>query len=305
MISLTARAAVSLALLLFLAPVARPQGSEQIHPNALALRPPDTLLALDPLRGIFEVRPEGPPMRIVVGDLVPYRAIDFTSALLNGKECVVVSLVLRASDAALAKIAQYSLDGRLVAQWVMPKGRVLSAGVAVDPKQHVAYIANARRPEIYTLELQESPARLRQFAGLRDAGVLGPLILDERRHRLLVGDVVNGAVYSIDLATRRVALLTALGGEPAALAIDGTGERLYVADAAGERIQMVLLQTGAVSTFAMPSELREPRGLAVAPDGGVWVGDAETGTLLLLSDTGALLRTVRAMAPFQQRTLKK
>jgi len=276
-----------------------------LRPSALAVRASGNLVVLDPVRGLFELSPDARVIRPVVQDFGGFRAIDFAVASIGRKEGFFVSMVLQGSAIQqqapvreTSKLVQIGADGRLAAEWPMPAGKVLPAGVAVDPEKQVAYIANARLPEILMVDLRKPGSHSQSLAYLRGAGALGPLTLDRRRQRLYVADVTVGSVYAVDVRLRRGELFAKIPGEPSALAFDPASGRLFVANAAAGAVHVI--STSAQSpkpiTLAEKAGFREPRGLALAPAGSVWVGDSEAGAIFLVSKTGEVLRTLRTYA---------
>lgn len=261
-----------------------------LRPAAIALRPSGGILLLDPLRGVVEISPQTQAVRTILKDFGSYRAMDFTTARIGSVDYLFISLVLRA-EAGVAKVTQFTTSGRAVADRGMPPD-VLSVGIVIDPRRQLAYIANARAPEIYTIDLRQPRAFPRLFARVRGAGGLGPLALDERRQQLLVGDVIHGAVHSVDIASRRAKTLARVSGEPSALAVDTGANHLYVADATGS-LQVIRLDVSSPKATRLPVRgLREPRGVAAARDGTIWLGDADARALFAVSSSGTVLRTL-------------
>lgn len=83
---------------------------------------------------------------------------------------------------------------------------------------------------------------------------------------------------------------------PAALEVDALG-RLYVLDGQGADVRVFGMDGRHVRTFgrqgAGPGELNQPVGMAVAPDGALWVVDTGNGRFSVFDTTGAPRTTVR------------
>jgi len=103
--------------------------------------------------------------------------------------------------------------------------------------------------------------------------------------------VARGALYATNLASRKVQILPKVEGETAGLAFDPASARLYVADAAGDRIWVLELRPSPMppKSFAAGHGLSEPRGLALDASGNLWVVNKGNGALLSFDKSGKLL----------------
>jgi len=106
---------------------------------------------------------------------------------------------------------------------------------------------------------------------------LGPVLYDAKDSAVLVGDVVMGAVYKVEIAHRKSSVLFSGLKSPAAMKLSGDGSSLFVADAGARSVvRFSMAQPGSAPvTFAAIPQFRSPSGLA-------WVGDR-----LAVSDDGA------------------
>jgi sugar lactone lactonase YvrE len=156
-----------------------------------------------------------------------------------------------------------------------------------------AYVANARSPEIYRLDLEREGTGLSLWKSVPDAVTFGPAVHDAKRGRLLVADPFVGRIYGRSTGGGRTELVLKNLGEVTALALDEARGRLYIADSAGRRILVAGLTEKAPvpRVFSKIAELDEPLGVAVAADGSLWVCDKSAGAIFLLSPDGALART--------------
>jgi sugar lactone lactonase YvrE len=147
------------------------------------------------------------------------------------------------------------------------------------------------------------------------------LALDRENHLFFV-DRLNRRVRRVDARTGLISTVAGDGTktfsgdggpatkaglvEPNGIALDRTG-RLYIADVADQRVRVVDLNTGIISTFAgtgkrahegdggpaSKASIAGPRAVEVGPDGTVWVLEREGNTLRAV-DPGTGLISTRA-----------
>ena len=72
--------------------------------------------------------------------------------------------------------------------------------------------------------------------------------------------------------------------QPMALALDPESPRLWIADSGNDRLRVLRLGGGEVSTFELPRPLHGPAGLALAP-GVAWIADTDAHAVLRLDTT--------------------
>ncbi|MES1244267.1 MAG: hypothetical protein ABUT39_21860 [Acidobacteriota bacterium] len=268
-----------------------------ISPIALATLGSGELLVLDSRRGLFVIDPRSGQVRALVSGFGAFGAADMAVSPSSQGDTILVSMGVPQPQGMLARVVRYNRAGKSTGEWGwfgLGSEPVQPGGLAIDAQRSVAYVVNSRRPSVYRFDLNRPGTRPAEFATIRGAKNLGPLVLDAKRSRLLVGDPFLGTVHAVDLASRKSQLLFRGLGEPYAFLIDTAGDRLFIADASGERVLVVGLtdKASAVTTFAKLSKFSDPHALAFGADGNLWVGDEDEETLLLVSPKGVLLRTI-------------
>ena len=146
------------------------------------------------------------------------------------------------------------------------------------------------------------------------------LAVDQRGH-LYIADTMNHRVRKVDTANGVITTLAGTGShrfsgdhgpalsatlnEPVALAVDHKGH-LYIADQSNNRVRVVDLATGTIRTVAgtgeaaysgdgMPATeapLAGPSGLAVDPDGALYIADTFNGRIRRIDPDTGLIATV-------------
>jgi DNA-binding beta-propeller fold protein YncE len=177
------------------------------------------------------------------------------------------------------------------------------AGVVVDPTNGLVYVADSGNHRIRLLTL--SSGAVTTLAGSATSGIsngagasaqfsspLG-IAIDSTGKFLFVADTSNHLVRQVALATGAVTTVAGSGAAgfadatgaaaafnlPSGVAVDRTDSVLYVTDAANNRVRLVVIASGAVSTlagsgalgfqngFGVAASFNEPHGVAVDPTG--------------------------------------
>ena len=138
---------------------------------------------------------------------------------------------------------------------------------------------------------------------------------------LYIADTMNHRVRKVDAATGTISTIAGTGqhrwsgdggpataaalNEPAALAVDDRGN-LYIADQSNNRVRKVDLNTGLISTVAgtgetgytgdgMPAAeagISGPSGLAIGPDGALYIADTFSGRIRRIDPETGVISTV-------------
>ncbi len=148
----------------------------------------------------------------------------------------------------------------------------------------------------------------------------GAVAVDRQGH-LYIADTMNHRVRKVDAATGVISTIAGTGqhrcsgdggpataaalNEPAALAVDDRGS-LYIADQSNNRVRKVNLSTGIITTVAgtgetgytgdgMPAAeagLSGPSGLALGPDGELYIADTFSGRIRRVDPATGVISTV-------------
>ena len=146
-------------------------------------------------------------------------------------------------------------------------------------------------------------------------------VIVDRAGHLYIADTLNHRVRRVDAVTGVIATVAGLGqprcsgdgglaveaglNEPAALAVSDRGV-LYVADQSNNRVRAVDLATGVICTVAgtgtaayngdgvaaTETGLAGPGGLALAPDGTLFIADSFNGRIRAVDPVTGIMRTV-------------
>lgn len=253
------------------------------------------LIVLETDGGLLRVDPESDEPEVLVAQFRPYLMVDMAVAPAGrGREIVLASLrLLLSGGGQFNRLVEYSTGGERGREWPLASPS-LFAGLAVDRAQQMLYVSDAYSGEIHSLAYGREGASLQRLLRLRGVTILGPLALDEGTQRLFAADTVQGTLYAIPLASKVPVLLAESLGEPAAMAVDRERRQLLVADAAGRRIWRLDLdaEEPTPELFSRAEELRSPVGLAVAPDGKIWVADPRANKLFALGADGGVVQSI-------------
>jgi hypothetical protein len=180
-------------------------------------------------------------------------------------------------------------------RWVMLPQKGLFGGIGAADDVDKLYLTNSDTNEIYSIPRGTSGAP-RYVATVRIVGRLGAIAVDGRRNRLLVGDT-DGTIHAVDLGNGKSAILARCpSADIRALAVEPNGNRVFVADSAGERIVTANLgsgNNGGCGAAIKTTDLREPAGLAFDSTNGLWIGDQRAHKIFRISmDPAAAMKTV-------------
>jgi sugar lactone lactonase YvrE len=233
---------------------------------------------------------------------------DIVSAIANREPTLFITAMAPPSYArsnsngpvAGGSVSQYNPDGKLRASW---KTRHIPSGLDFDPKTNTLYVASYDTAEIYQAAISEQKETVQLCGNIVGARKLGPVIVDNRREQLLVGEVQNGEIYSFNLKTHKSHLVATGLGSPQALALSPDGQQLFIADAALHKIYSLDLSRPKASPTIFSAEwvYKEPVGLTFLSSGYLVVADDRANALFILSPTGKLANEMRKVEKKRRR----
>jgi sugar lactone lactonase YvrE len=254
-------------------------------------------LAILNARGIEKVSNTNARTRIVK-DFGSFQAGEFAVVPSAGGDMFLVPLQMRIrADGLFAHVERYNSAGKSTAEWPHREIGGVLGGIAVDPVRQIAYCSDSRLNTVYQLDLKNKRSSFVSLARIRDAGILGPIVLDAKRGRLLIADVGNGTILSVMLDSGKVEIVLGPGtmAEPVSMAFDAGNDRLYIADAARSRV-WVGTPAGnkwTMKAMSVTQQFKQPISVALAPDATLWVADRGRQKIWLFAPAdGRTLRTV-------------
>ena len=253
------------------------------------------LVLVDNSLGLFVVDPRARTMRNLGINFGLSAPSDVTTHRPAGGDQVFVSVRLRSGTEqgiVHGRLQRFAVDGKLTGEWLAGPALALS-GIAITADGRSAYLTGGQSTEVFRLDLSRARSTPNLVTVLPRAEKLGALVLDSKRRRLFVADPLLGTVNAVPLDRSRPGVFVDGFDEPTALALDSTGDRLFVIDAGENRIFAVELtaEKPKPRVFAVVKGLEDPHSLAVGADGSVWVTSYRNPTLYRLSATGSLVES--------------
>lgn len=253
------------------------------------------LAILDASAGISKV--SGTAQTKLVESFGLFQPVDLASARVGNQDSILVTLRLtQAAKTSFSRLSRLLPNGKQVAEWPLglPGGALV--GVTFDPRTSIAYCSDSQLGNIYRLDLRKPQASLTTFATIREPSTLGPIVVDVKRHRLLVADVRRGRIFAVALGNGRVTTVLDTGTvrEPLGMAIDPAFDRLYIADATKERVWVGRFDAKGgltVKSFETTYKFREPTSVALS-GGFLWVVDREAKQVVQLSHDGFVRKLI-------------
>jgi len=212
---------------------------------------------------------------------------DIVSTHVGGQNTLFVA----ANYGLTGQVGMYSLTGNLIRSWTLRSG---IAGIDYDAASSTLFVASGRTPEIFGIAMTNG-SQPEFLAAVSGSQRLGPILYDPNERALLVGDLVMGAIYKVDIANHKSSLFFTGLTSPQALKLSPDGATLYVADAGARKIvtYSIAQPKAPARVFAASPLFRSPSGLAWV-DGGLAVSDDSARTLFFLSKNGSLGETLPA-----------
>jgi DNA-binding beta-propeller fold protein YncE len=191
----------------------------------------------------------------------------------------------------LGFVYRYSPEGKVIQKWSTL--RHIPTGLVYDPTSHLVYFATADSNELYAADLQGGS---HQLCEIRGAVQIGPITLDVERHLIYAADR-EGALFVVDLHSKKVTRLSLSFGLASALRLDGKNQKLYVADNVQRKIYVVDLSTQNNRVIVDSAQIKSPSGLAPGPENALLFTDRESG--------GVYLAKVDTLGPAKPSNVKQ
>jgi sugar lactone lactonase YvrE len=118
------------------------------------------------------------------------------------------------------------------------------------------------------------------------ADTVGPLAVDAERQRLYAADARYGHIYEVGLRSRGTKRVFDSGGDVRALVWHSAKRRLFAADADKSRIWVIDPQQPEGKPPSITGPYRQPSGVALSPDGSVWVADQRQSRIYRITEEG-------------------
>jgi hypothetical protein len=206
---------------------------------------------------------------------------DIVSTQVGGQNILFVA----ANYGLTGQVSMYSATGNLIRSWTLRSG---VAGIDYDAASSTLFAASGRTPEVFRIAMANGsqPEFVAEASGSQR---LGPILYDPREKALLIGDLVMGAIYKVDIANHKSSLLFTGLTSPQALKLSPDGATLFVADAGARKIvtYSIAQPRTPARVFATSPQFRSPSGLAWV-DQGLAVSDDGAKKLFFLSKNGSL-----------------
>jgi 6-phosphogluconolactonase (cycloisomerase 2 family) len=204
-----------------------------------------------------------------IPSLFAMEPVEIYSARLKGRDYVFVSGFSGRSGA----VYQYTADGKPYARFETPDQ---AASFDIDSARHLLYVASPVTNVVYAIGIDQKVASAKRVAFIREAEAVGPLIFDEGRNRVLVGDSGRGVLYEVDVTTGSYQQIASDLGRPISLEIGAAFRTLYVADYKSGRIHVFRLDNGVFKRAeAITTGLRRLSGVSLGPDDTLFVADGQ------------------------------
>jgi hypothetical protein len=171
------------------------------------------------------------------------------------------------------------------------------AGFDVDVPRQQIYAASSLGNEVIKIDLRTR--QISTAARIDGAQSLGPVVIGVSAKSLFTADQRTGQIFQIELNTQRTQHIVGTVSQPVAMTFDEANQVLYVADASfGVIYRFPFGKARDLPPIA--TNLRELSGLAIGPNGTLFVSDSKFGRIEHISDKGIILETFpRFTAPLR------
>ena len=205
----------------------------------------------------------------------PGDAIDIAFLHVDQEDSVMVTQW--ADKLKLGVVNRYSPNGKLINSW---KTHHIPTGVEFDAVNRLVYFATVDSHELYKVDLRGGEPQ--SVCEIRGAVRLGPIALDVDRQLMYIADN-QGAVFTVDLGSKKVKQLSSSFGLASALLFYRNHKVLYVADTVRRRIYAVDTSTPSLSNrvISQSPELMGPSGITPGWGDALLITDSKSEKVFL------------------------
>lgn len=195
--------------------------------------------------------------------------VEIYSARLKNGEFVFVSGFWGRSGT----VWEYTAAGQPYAKFETPEQ---AASFDVDPARHLLYVASPVTNLVYAIDMDQKGSAAKRVAYIREASAAGPVIFDQGRNRVILGDTGGGVLYDVDVRTGSYQQIASDVGRPISLGMDAAFKTLFVADSASGRIHVFRLQNGTFKRAdTITTGLHNLSGVTPGPGDTLFIADGE------------------------------
>ena len=277
-----------------------------IRPVAVVPRPDGSALALDRSRAVYSVRPgsERPVfLSCLPVDIDPSQGIGFHVA---GHLAYAAVTVRETGTPSRCRTEVYEFkvenDGyQELGRFPLGSSECFDAA-AFDVQSKQVYLGHDGDEGIslWAAELTQKPSEPQKLLDLPGGATVTAMHFDTSNRRLFAAQGASGTIWMVraDEETPRLQFVADDLGYPLTLEFDRTQQRLYVADAKGQKVWALdcLGECGQPQVFLDSEALEAPSTMAVALDGTLWLGDLQGQTLLRIAPDGTVTNRLHSLS---------
>ena len=206
----------------------------------------------------------------------PRSGIDMTFAKVGQQESIIVTQWMKGTSQG--SIYRYASEGTVLKVWTVQH---VPTGIVFDPATRLAYFGTYDSNELYAVEIDIDGSHPKLVCNIVNAMNIGSLALDSEQQIIYASDR-NGAIFAVDLHSKRVTQLKVSFALPAALLFHSPTKYLYVADEVKKKIYAISIAPRRAQVVAESVQIQSPSGLAVGPGNSIVISDKKSGGVLLM-----------------------
>jgi sugar lactone lactonase YvrE len=126
---------------------------------------------------------------------------DIAYGTVGSQEMLFIGSTWVVGNAVFGSVQAFTTDGRPIRSWAT---KHTVSGLAFDGTKQMVYFTSGDTPEVYAISPQ-SNADPRYVGEVPGGQTLGTIAVDSVTQHLYISDLKQGAVFSMDLNTKRIA----------------------------------------------------------------------------------------------------